>query len=82
MQELKEMLLERDYRSGMIDSAVQRARAIPRKQALNFTSKNPSNKRPVFMASYDPRLPSLESITMKNWISMNRMYPYLLKVFS
>lgn len=44
LQELKEILLERDYRSGMIDSAVQRARAIPRKQSLNFTSRNPSSQ--------------------------------------
>ena len=63
MLELKEMLLERDYRSGMIDSAIQKARAIPRKQALKFTSRNPSNKRPVFVASYDPRLPNIQTIT-------------------
>ena len=81
MQKIKEMLLERDYRSGMIDSAVEKARAIPRKQALNFTSRNPSNKRPVFVASFDPRLPSLESITMKHWRSMNRMDPHLAEVF-
>ena len=42
-QELKEMLLEREYRSGMIDSAIQRAKAIPRKQAINFIGKTPSN---------------------------------------
>ena len=35
-QELKEMLLEREYRSGMIESAIKRAKAIPRKQAIHF----------------------------------------------
>ena len=77
MQEQKEMLLERDYRSGMIDSAIQKAKAIQRKQALNFTSRNPSKKRPVFVASCDPRLPNVQTITMRHWRSINRMDPYL-----
>ena len=76
------MLLVRDYRSGMIDSAIQKARAIQRKQVLNFTSRNPSKKRPVFVASYDPCLPNIQTITMRHWRSMNRIDPYLAEVFS
>ena len=80
-QELKEMLLEREYRSGMIDSAIQRAKAIPRKQAINFIGNTPSNKRPVFVTSFDPCLPNIQSITMKHWRAMNRLDPHMSEVF-
>ena len=81
LQKLKVMLLEREYRSGMIDSAIEKVRAIPRKQAVNFTSRNPSNKRPVYVASFDPRLPNIQTITMKHGRSMKRMDPHLAEVF-
>ena len=58
-EDLKEMLLERDYRPGMINSAIQRAQKIPRKQAINFIGKTPSTKTPVFVTSFDPCLPNV-----------------------
>ena len=75
------MLLERDYRPGMIDSAIQSAQSIPRKKAINFIGKTPSNKRPVFVTSFDPRLPNIQSITMKHWRAMNRLDPHMSEVF-
>ena len=32
--ELKQLLVERDYRPGMIDAAISKARAVPRAKAL------------------------------------------------
>ena len=80
-QELKEMLLERDYREGMIDAAIRKTRAIPRSRAIHFVAKDQSNKRPAFVVSYDPRLPDLQSITQKHWRAMSRLDPYLSKVY-
>ena len=65
-QELKNMLLEREYRSGMIDNAIRKACSIPRTQAINFIARTPSNKRPVFVATFDPRLPDIQNITLKH----------------
>ena len=54
------MLLSRDYYRGVIDAAIAKARAIPRTQALRRVSSQPLTNRPVFVVSYNPRLPSLE----------------------
>ena len=81
-QELKEMLLDRDYRSGMIDAAIQKAKAVPRSQAIKFVAKQESNKRPTFVVSYDPRLPNIQNITQKHWRAMSRLDPYLAEVYN
>ena len=82
LQELKEMLIDREYRPGMIDAAIQKARAVPRALAIRQVAKAPqSSMRPVFVVSFDPRLPDLSNITQKHWRSMNNMDPYLAEVF-
>ena len=63
-KELKEMLLDREYTPGIIDSAIARARAIPRQQALRrVPGHQPITNRPVFVVLFDPRLPSVPRIT-------------------
>ena len=81
--ELKEMLLDRDYKEGMIDAAISRARSIPRAEAIKkvIRDNTQSNKRPVFVVSWDPRLPSIPAITQKSWCSMATQDPYLGEVF-
>ena len=37
--ELKEMLLEREYPVGLVNSAINRARAVPRVKALQYVAK-------------------------------------------
>ena len=74
------MLLERDYKPGIIDSAIEKARSIDRKDALKKVENNKTNKRPVFIVTYDPRLPSLTEIVRKHWRSMVKD-PYLADVF-
>ena len=64
--ELKEMLLDREYTPGVVDSAIAKARAIPRLQALRGVSRQRTKRRPVFVVLYDPRIPSLPYITRKH----------------
>ena len=42
------MLIERDYKPGIIDAAIEKARSIDRKDALKKVENNNTNKRPVF----------------------------------
>ena len=65
--ELKQMLLDRNYRSGMVDSAIERARSIPRMEALQCVVKNKTNSKPSFAVNWDPRLPSISTIQQKQW---------------
>ena len=70
--ELKNLLLSRDYKPKVIDAAIQKARNIPRKEALKRVCRKKSSDRPVFVISYDPRLPSIPSIVKKHWRSMTQ----------
>ena len=69
--ELKDLLMERNYPEGIINSAVSRARNIPRSVAIMKVARNTtSSRRPVFVVSWDPRLPSVSALTNKHWRSM------------
>lgn len=80
LSELKEMLLSRNYKPKIIDSAVERARAVPRVKALERVSRESSNSRQVFAVTYDPRLPSINSIVRRHWRTMTRDQ-YMAEVF-
>ena len=80
LTELRNMLIERDYKPGIIDAAIEKARSIDRKDALKKVENNNTNKRPVFIITYDPRLPSITEIVKKHWRSMVKD-PYLADVF-
>ena len=75
------MLLDGEYKPGVIDAAVARARAIPRGKALKCILRQGINNRPVFVASFDPRLPSIPHITSKHWRSMVSQDTHLEQVF-
>ena len=79
--ELKEMLLSRDYPNHIIDSAIAKARAIPREDALKYVSRQQTSDRPTFVVSFDPRLPSIQQITRRHWRSMVSQDQYLEGVF-
>ena len=57
LEELKQMLVERDYKKGIVDAAINKARAIPRTEALKRVVKNESNGRQVLVVTYHPSLP-------------------------
>ena len=80
-QELKDLLLTRGYRGGMVDAAIAKSRAIPRSEALKFVVKQQSTKRPVFVVSWDPRIPSIDAIQQKHWRAMISLDPYLKETF-
>jgi hypothetical protein len=61
--------------------AIAKARAIPRQQALRKVVKTNNQTRPVFVVSWDPRLPSIDTIQKKHWRAMTTMDPYLREVF-
>ena len=65
--ELKALLLSRDYKPGSVDNAIEKARNIPRQEALKKVVQPKDSKRPVFVISYDPRLPSISAIIKKHW---------------
>ena len=87
-KELKDMLIERGYSSGLIDAAIRRARNIPRNQALQYfgdekagnKNSNPT-RRPVHSVTFDPRLPTLPLIHKKHCRAMVFEDPHIIEVF-
>ena len=79
-QELRDLLLARDYKLKLIESAIERARKIPRTEALKRVHREKSSNRPVFVINFDPRLPSIPSIVKKHWRTMAQD-PRLKEIF-
>jgi hypothetical protein len=78
----EELLLSRQYRVGMVESAINRAKAISRDNALKkVMSSHQPFRRPVLAVPYDPRLPRIQSIQAKHWRSMITQDRYLKDVF-
>ena len=75
------MLLARQYPNRIINSSISKARLIPRDKALKYVSRIKLNTRPVFMVSWDPRLPSILDLTKKHWRSMKGQDPYFKEFF-
>ena len=71
-EELKALLLSREYKPKSVDAAISKARQIPRELALKKVVKSLESKRPVFVINYDPRLPSITGILRKHWRTMTQ----------
>ena len=65
----------------MVEAAIAKARAVPRDVALLEVPRQPSNNRPVFVVSYDPRLPDIPNIVTKHWRAMVTQDNYLQEAF-
>ena len=78
--EMKTRLLQRGYNLRIVESAIDRARKVPRSAALKCT-KPTQSQGPVFAVTYDPRLPAIGSIHARHWMSMTARNPYLAEVF-
>jgi hypothetical protein len=61
--------------------AIEKARKIPRHEALKKVEKAKTSQRTVFGVLYDPRLPSITSIVRKHWRSMTNQDPQLKETF-
>ena len=81
LEELKQSLLDRGYQEKTVESALNKARGVPRKEALKRKSRDPKIKRPVFATTYDPRLPSISSLQAKHWRAMTSKNKYLAEIF-
>ena len=80
LSELKELLLEREYKSGVIDAAINRAKQIPRSEALKRVEKSNTSSRPVFVVTHNPALPSVPKIMQKHWRVMTTN-PHMKSIF-
>ena len=78
-EELKSLLLSRDYHPKVIESAIFRASKIPRIEALKRVEKKPTD-RVVFALDFHPALPSISKIIKSSWNVMIKD-PYLKEVF-
>ena len=64
--ELKDLSLSRDYKPKIIDSAIEKARNVPRNEALKKVNKEKTSSRPVFVMHFDQRLPSIPAIIKRH----------------
>ena len=65
----------------MITAAIEKAKNISRREALVRVEKSKVTQRPVFVVSYDPRLPSISGIVKKHWRTMVHNDPHLKESF-
>ena len=79
LEELRELLLSRDYNPHIVQGALNRALSIPRQQALQKVDPTP-NDRVVFVLDFHPALPSISSILRKSWKVMVKD-PFMKNVF-
>ena len=80
-RELKALLIARDYNHQLVDSAINKARAIPRNIALRKKPKKKISERPVFAIKFDPRLPNIPNIQSRHWRAMVSQDKYLSDCF-
>ena len=78
---MKELLLARKYQERIINSAIEKARKVPRLVALKRANKKKNTERPVFALTFDPRLPSLQNIGAKHMRAMTNQDQHLLEFF-
>lgn len=69
LQELRNMLISRNYRAKCVDDALARVHAITREDALKRVEKK-TNDRITFALRYYPQLPSVSKILQKHWRAM------------
>ena len=81
LSELKSYLLERGYSELMVDNSIEKARKVPREKALRKIQSKQTNKQPVFVLRYDPRLPAVQAAQAKHWRAMTYNDQYLASVF-
>ena len=79
LSELKQLLLDRDYKVKVIDAAIEKAKNIPRKEALKRVTRS-NTDRPVFPVTHHPALPSIPKIISKHYSTLTQN-PHMLETF-
>ena len=65
----------------MVERAITKAKRVPRSAALIKVKTKITTKRPVFVVSYDPRLPSVSNMQARHYRSMVSRDIYLKEIF-
>ena len=81
LEELKNMLLSRNYKKSIINAAIEKAKSIPRSEAIKKVIRKQDPDRVVFVVQYDPRLPSISNVLHKHYRTMIANDPSLKEVF-
>ena len=81
LEELKNLLLARNYVQSSIEASINKARLIPRHVALRKLNRPRTSDRPVFAVQFDPRLPYISQIQSKHWRAMTYNDQYLAECF-
>ena len=76
--ELSKSLVARGYNH---ETAIQKARNVPRERALKKVTTQKQTNRPVLATPFDPKLPAVSSIIAKHWRIMSSQDSYLNEVF-
>ena len=63
--ELLEFLCKRGHRQQYVQSQINKAFQIPRRDTLFYKSKTRNTDRPVFVTTYNPSLPNLNNLIKK-----------------
>ena len=69
LEELKQLLVNSDYDLQIIDNAIDKAKAIPRKSALKKVKRKNKITPPTFVNEFNPMLLDINNITKKHWRS-------------
>jgi len=80
LEELKNMLLSRQYKTKVIDEALEKVKRIPRQEALKKKERN-DNGRPTFVLTYKPQLPSVAQIMHKHWKALTFQDEEMMDLF-
>ena len=81
LDELKELLLAREYPESLINRGIEKARKVPRMVALLKVKKKERDNQTIFALKFDPRIPSIQQISSKHWRSMTMQNKYLKECF-
>ena len=66
LNELRDLLCERNYSLLVINSAILRAKKTSPSKALCYVAPSKSNVRPVYVIIYDLRLPNIQLIVSES----------------
>jgi hypothetical protein len=71
LEELKQMLISRNYNKKIINNAIEKVKTLDRKTALLKVTK-PTKKRVVLSIRYHPKLLSIRQIIQKHWRTLTK----------
>ena len=80
MSKVRNLLLARGYKRGIVTGALEKARNILREEAIKKVERK-SQQRPVLAIQYNSRLPSITNIARGHWRTMVPMNPKRQEVF-